>query len=350
MCFAAHLETDLEKRTPKTLRKALTGEDRDLWMDAIGAEFDSLEHHEVFQWAIPPPHQRALNHGFVFRIKPAQDGKPEKYKARLVVRGNEAVAGIDYNAASLYAPIVSYKSLRFTCALAAQLGLELHKMDIKTAFLNGDLEETVFMEPPLGFARPPGKENHKWELKKSLYGLKQAPRQWNIKLNIYLLESLGFRRLNSDWGIYFKHNEDGTIIIIDVYVDDLFIASKPGASLTALKKDFSTRFDLVDYGICSSILNIALTQSPGSVTLDQQTYIDEIVDKFGQSSSKGRVSPLNPGVPLSLTQAPQDLEGKLAMQSTPYREAVGSLMHLMVCTGPDIAYAVGVVSRYSSNP
>jgi hypothetical protein len=349
LAFAAKSQNIEDDRTPKSLKEALLGPDREKWLDGITEELDEIDHHGTYSYGHPPVGQRPLNLKYVFKIKPAQDGKPERFKVRVVVRGDEAVDGVDYNGTSLYAPVVMYKSLRFTVSLAAQLGMSLHKMDVKTAFLNGDLEETVYVVPPLGVVPPPGKEGMMWKLEKSLYGLKQAPRQWNIKLNEYLVDVLHYKRLDSDWGIYVKWF--GTnLMVIDVYVDDLFIGCADDQPLLDTKKDLAARFDLVDFGEAKSILGINIRQSGDSITLDQQSYIDDLVTRFNQEESKGKVSPTELGRRFSVDQAPDTTLSKTRMERTPYREAVGSLMHLMVCTRPDIAYAVGVVSRYLENP
>ena len=219
MAFAVQARTDEDERTPSTLKEAMLGPNREEWIESILEEFESINHHEVYRWAPCPENVKPLNSGFVFRIKPAADGKPERFKTRVVVRGNEQKEGYHFDGSALYAPVVKQKSLRFTCALAVQLGMELHKMDIKTAFLHGDLEETLYLKPPIGIVCPPGKQGWVWELKKALYGLKQAPRQWNLKLHHYMSKDLGFTRLESDWGIYIKR-EGKTLTIVDIYVDD----------------------------------------------------------------------------------------------------------------------------------
>ena len=116
-------------------------------------------------------------------------------------------------------------------------------MDIKTAFLHGDLEETLYLKPPIGIVCPPGKQGWVWELKKALYGLKQAPRQWNLKLHHYMSKDLGFTRLESDWGIYIKR-EGKTLTIVDIYVDDLFLGSTDFSYMLALKWILVSNFHL----------------------------------------------------------------------------------------------------------
>ena len=347
--FAVKAKTDEEERTPANLEEALLGPDRELWIESINEEFESIDHHEVYRWAPCPENVRPLNSGYVFRIKPAADGKPERFKTRVVVRGNEQKEGFHFDGSALYAPVVKHKSLRFTCALAVQLDIELHKMDIKTAFLHGELEEKLYLKPPLGVVCPPKQEGWVWELKKALYGLKQAPRQWNLKLHDYMSNDLGFQRLESDWGIYLKR-EGKKLTIVDIYVDDLFLGSTDLSAMFSLKKEFAEKFPLVDSGKAESILGINIQQEEGRISLDQRHYIDEILSRFGQQNSKGKKMPLQVGQRFSVNDFPANLPEKISMMRTPYREAVGSLMHLMVCTRPDIANSVGVVSRFLENP
>ena len=346
-CFAV---SALNDREPSSLEEAMTGPDRLLWKRALDEEMNSVEHHETYLWEPLPPGKLAVKSGLVFKIKPALDGKPERYKVRLIAKGYSQVEGLDYNASEIYAPVIMWKTLRITCALAVQMDLHIHKMDVKTAFLNGELSEEVYMEPPPGAQPPVGMENFKWRLKRSLYGLKQSPRIWNDKLDEYLV-SLKFTRLESDYGMYIRGVGD-TFVIITVYVDDILIATKDLDLLSRIKADFSDHFDMVDFGQAHSILGIHITRdfSAGTLRLDQAEYATEILRRFNHAESSGKSAPLSKDKHYSRLMCPETPSEVQAMSTVPYRQAVGSLMHLMVCTRPDLAYSVGVMCRYLHNP
>ena len=161
---------------------------------------------------------RVVTSRWVFKVKRQLDGSIEQYNARLAARGFSQEAGIDYD--ETFAPVAKFQSIRLILALASMHNLELHQMDVKTAFLYGLLDEQVFMEQPEGFGQG---INMVWQLDKSLYELKQAPRAWYKELDTSL-KSLGFKGTISDHSIYVRDNSEG-LIIVGVYVHDLTIAA-----------------------------------------------------------------------------------------------------------------------------
>jgi hypothetical protein len=203
----------------------------------------SLEKHKTWDLVDLPVNRKAIGCRWVFKRKIKPDGSIERYKARLVAKGYSQVKGIDFE--ETYAPVAQMKSIRTIIAIATELDLELQQMDVKTAFLNGDLEEEIYMLQPEGFAVP-GMENKVCKLKKSLYGLKQAPRAWNHKLDTFLREN-GFNQSQEDTAIYIKGNGVG-IFIIAVYVDDLILACKSMDSINDMKKELSSQFEMKDLG------------------------------------------------------------------------------------------------------
>ena len=136
----------------------------------------------------------------IYKIKHVADGSIEKYKARFVERGFSQKEGEDYD--ETFAPVAKYTSIRSIIAIASVMGRKLHQMDVKTAFLNGVIEEEVYIEQPQGFVIY-GKESHVCKLKKALYGLKKAPRAWYAIIDIYLM-SLGFTKSDADPNLYYK--------------------------------------------------------------------------------------------------------------------------------------------------
>ena len=155
---------------------------------------------------------------WIYKIKHAVDGNVEKYKARFVACGFSQLEGIDYD--ETFAPIARYTFIRAIISLAVVLGWRLYQMDVKIAFLNGIIEEKVYIEQPEGFVIH-GKESHVCRLKKALYGLKQEPKVWYSRIDNYL-QSLGFTKSDADPNLYYKVDGDNPLIFV-LYVDDIFL-------------------------------------------------------------------------------------------------------------------------------
>ena len=186
--------------------------------------------------------RKAVGSKWVFKTKRGADGTVERHKARLVAQGYSQQYGQDYD--ETFSPVVRFESLRTVIAFAVQHGLELHQMDVTTAFLNGELKEEVYMRQPEGFAAK-GKEDLVCKLKKSIYGLKQSPRCWNSALDNYLKE-LGFLQVSGDPCLYVS--SEGEMLIIAVYVDDILLAGASSKKLNAVKQALSKKFEMKDMG------------------------------------------------------------------------------------------------------
>ena len=227
--------------------------------------------------------------------------------------------------------------------------LELDSMDVSSAFLNGDLEEEIYMSQPEGFVVP-GKEHLVCRLKKSLYGLKQSPRQWYAKLNDMFMK-LGFRRIKSDNCIY-VWAKDSDRIKIPVFVDDLTIAATGRPLMNYIKAELKQRFKMRDLGPVHYILGIQVHRDRPNrhIYLSQAKHIDDVLKKLNMSNCRPVSTPLDKSVTLSKDDCPDTPEEIADMSSVPYLSAVGSLMYLAIGTRPDIAYAVGALSRFNANP
>ena len=191
---------------------------KQVWKDAMQEEYQFIMKNDVWD-VVPRLEERSVvTSKWIYKIKHAADGSIEKYKARFVARGFSPKEGIDYE--ETFAPVARYTSIRAIMALAANLGWKLYQMDVKTAFLNGVVEEEVYVEQPLGFETH-DRETHVCKLKKALYRLKQAPRTWYGRIDSFLM-SLGFTKSKADPNLYSKV-EDGMQVTLLLYVDDLFL-------------------------------------------------------------------------------------------------------------------------------
>ncbi|RKK12657.1 hypothetical protein BFJ67_g18048, partial [Fusarium oxysporum f. sp. cepae] len=253
---------DLRKEVitePKTMTEALQGPQREHWLRAIHSELRSLLTKGTWRMLDRnQAHNRPLTVKWVFKVKKNEDGNLDKFKARLVVRGFEQQFGFDYN--QTFASVAKSATWRILLTVAACLDWEIEQMDVSTAFLEGDLDEEVFIEMPEGLVeyfdqhpedRPPGFSTEKiCKLTKSLYGLKQAPRQWQKKLK-KTLESLDFRQATSDTAVY--HNPTTGVIII-TYVDDFLIMGSNKEAIQGYKARLGEIFTMTDLGPVSHFL------------------------------------------------------------------------------------------------
>ena len=234
-------------------------------------------------------------------------------------------------------------------ALVAHYDLELHQMDVKTAFLNGDLEEDVYMDQPVGFAEE-GKEHMVCKLKRSIYGLKQASRQWYLKFNDTIV-SFEFKENTVDRCIYLKVSGSKFIFLI-LYVDDILLATNDLGLLSETKRFLSNNFEMKDMGEAYYVIGIEIfrDRSQGLLGLSQNAYINKVLERFRMDKCSASPVPIQKGDKFSLMQCPKnDLERK-QMENIPYASVVGSLMYAQTCTRPDISFAVGMLGRYQSNP
>jgi len=327
---------------PRTFAEALNGPHGKAWMDSMQSEYDSLIENGCWELVPRPPNTNVISSKWVYKTKEEQTEKGDlgtRRKSRMVARGFGQVEGVDYS--ETYAPVVKLTSIRVLLAIVVILNLILHQMDVITAFLNGDLNELVFMEQPQGFERGNPAEVV-CRLIKSIYGLKQAPRQWYAKIDDFFTKSLGMERSPADDCVYVRC-KGGQVLVIALYVDDLLIACSDQETLDSTKRELSNRFKMKDLGESRIILgmDICRDHKAGTLSVSQTRYADKVIKRFGMDSARGINTPMDPDLDLSQPSAPC---------TEPYREAIGSLMYLMVGTRPDLAYPVGVLAKYVEKP
>ena len=331
--YAYTLEED-----PSNLHEALTSLDADLWQEAINDEMESLESNKTWHLVDLPPGCKAIGCKWILKKKLKPDGTVDKYKARLVAKGFRQRENIDFF--DTFSPVTRITSIRVLIALASLHGLVVHQMDVKTAFLNGELEEEIYMDQPEGFVIP-GQEHKVCKLDKSLYGLKQAPKQWHEKFD-NLVISHGFKVNESDKCIYYK-SENGISTIICLYVDDLLIFGSNLHVVNVVKSVLCANFDMKDLGEANVILGIKITRSEKGISLDQSHYIEKILKKYNYFNCKPACTPYDPSVKLFKNTGD-------GVRQTEYASIIGSLRYATDCTRPDIAYVVGLLCRFTSRP
>lgn len=229
--------------------EAIVDTHKDKWVEAMQDEMESLHENHTYELVELPKGRRTLKNKWVHRIKSDDTSLKPRYKARLVVKGFSQKKGINFE--EIFSPVVKMSSIRVVLGLAAVLDLEIEQLDVKTAFLHGDLEEEIYMEQPEGF-KVPEKENMVCRLKKSLYGLKQAPRQWYKEFDSFMADH-NFKKTMNDHCVFMKRYASGDFLILLLYVDDMLIVGHDRIKITALKKDLSKCFAMKDLGPAKQI-------------------------------------------------------------------------------------------------
>ena len=336
--FGPDFLTYMLEGEPQTYKEAVNSTESLMWKEAIKSEIDSILHNHTWELVDLPSGCKPLSSKWIFKRKRKVDGSIDKYKARLMIKGFRQTEGLDYF--DMYSPVTRINSIRMVLAIAALKDLEVHQMDVKTAFLNGDLNEEIYMEQPEGFSAP-GQEMKVCRLVKSLYGLKQAPKQWHEKFDNIML-SHGFKINECDKCVYVKDDEHGYVIVC-LYVDDMLIVGSDDKMITSTKNMLNSRFDMKDMGLADVILGIKIKRTSDGLVLSQSHYVDNILGKFDKDNSGIARTPVDVTLHFSKNKGE-------SVAQVEYSRVIGSLMYLMSCTRPDIAYAVNKLSRYTSNP
>lgn len=333
---------------PSSYSEAIISSDVSKWVTAMHEEMESLEKNGTWVLVKLPSEKKPIRCKWVFKKKEGVSPTDQiRYKARLVAKGYSQIPGIDFN--EVFSPVVKHSSIRTLLSMVAMHDYELEQLDVKTAFLHGELEEDIYMEQPEGFITP-GKENLVCKLKKSLYGLKQSPRQWYKRFDTFM-QSQSFKRSDYDSCVYLK-NVNGTSIYLLLYVDDMLIAAKDKAEIEKLKEQLNSEFEMKDLGAAKKILGMEISRDrpSGKLYLSQSGYIEKVLHRFNMHDAKPVGTPLAAHFRLSSALCPQTDEDVEYMSRVPYSSAVGSLMYAMVCSRPDLAQAMSVVSRFMANP
>ena len=332
---------------PINYKEALEDVDVQEWQKAMDREMESMYSNSVWSLVEAPKGVKPIGCKWIYKRKRGSDGKVETFKARLVAKGYTQKEGIDYE--ETFSPVAMLKSIRILLAVAASLDYEIWQMDVKTAFLNGNLNEDIYMQQPEGF-KAKGKEHMVCKLQRSIYGLKQASRSWNIRFD-QAITSFGFEKSPDEPCVY-KRIQAQKIVFLVLYVDDILLIGNDKQVLSGVKDWLHKQFDMKDLGEANYILGIKLIRDRKNklLALSQASYIDKILVRFNMENSKRGSLPFRHGIHLSKEQSPKTPEQKERMSRIPYASAVGSLMYAMLCTRPNICYAVGVVSRYQSDP
>ena len=322
---------DNEDHEPKSMKDCMQRNDWPKWKDAIEAELKSLGERKVFGPVVRTPKGvKPVGYKWVFVRKRNEQGEIVRYKARLVAQGFSQRPGIDYE--ETYSPVVDATTFRYLISLAIHEGLNLHLMDVVTAYLYGSLENDIYMKLPEGFSLPEAynsgsRDEYSIKLNKSLYGLKQSGRMWYNRLSEYLLKE-GYKNDPICPCIFMKKSENGYVIIA-VYVDDINIIGTPEElpkTVNCLKKEF----EMKDLGKTKFCLGLQIEHLKNGIFMHQGTYLSKVFKRFYMDKSHPLSTPM---VVRSLDTKkdpfrPRESDEELLGPEVPYLSAIGALMYL----------------------
>lgn len=321
-------------QAPNSFEEIGERNDQIQWEQAIKEEINSLLINKTWVLVKEPSNKNIIDSKWVFTLKNDVNGNCTKHKARLVARGFKQEYPNDYD--KTYAPVARITTFRFLLALSNQFDLLIHQMDVKTAFLNGNLKEEIYMQVPPGVTAPKG---YVCKLNKALYGLKQSARCWYEQFD-QVLRGINFKSSPVDPCLYMinKGHISKNIYVI-LYVDDLMITTHDQLTMTNFKNYLMKRFSMVDLGDIKLFLGIRVERTENSITIDQISYLQSVLQKFNMSECKAIKTPLPNKIDYQALNCDEYFEA-------PCKNLIGCLMYVMLCTRPDLCASLNILSRY----
>ncbi|GJS90136.1 retrovirus-related pol polyprotein from transposon TNT 1-94 [Tanacetum coccineum] len=320
---------------PKNVNEALGDES---WIVAMQEELNQFIANDVWELVPQPRNMTIIGTKWVFRNKLDENGVVSRNKARLVAQGYNQQEGIDYD--ETYAPVARLESIRILLAYACALDFKLFQMDVKSAFLNGFINEEVYVAQPPGFIDFE-KPDHVYKLKKALYGLKQAPKAWYDRLKAFLIKHE--YKIGMVDNTLFTKKKSPNLIIVQIYVDDIIFGSTCQDMCDEFSKIMHDEFEMSMMGELNFFLRLQIKQMEDGIFFNQSKYIKEMLKKFGLEDSKPMKTPMS-----SDTKLTKDEECD-SVDSTKYRGMIDSLLYL-TASRPDIMFSVCLCARFQEAP
>ena len=320
---------------PRSCRDALADPH---WRRAMEEEYDAFMDNNTWELVPRPANANVVTGKWVFKHKFHADGSLERYKARWVLRGFTQRPGIDYD--ETFSPVVKPATVRSVLTIAHSRDWPIHQLDVKNAFLQGTLSETVYCFQPTGFTNS-ALPQHVCRLNKSVYGLKQAPRAWYSRFASFLL-SLGFTEARSDTSLFVYRHGSETVYLL-LYVDDIILTASSQQLLRRVIDALMKEFAMKDLGPLHHFLGMAVQRRGDSLFLSQRQYALDILTRHGMADCKPCSTPVDTCAKVSATAGPS------VADPTAYRSLAGALQYLTF-TRPDIAYAVQQICLHMHDP
>jgi hypothetical protein len=307
-----------------------------VWEHAMSEELAALQRTCTWEIVPLPAHAIPITCIWVYKVKTKADGSIERYKARLVARGFQQSYGRDYE--KTFAPVAHMTTVQALIAVAAIRSWTIFQLDVKNAFLHGDLHEEVYMQPPPGVTVPDG---HVCRLRRALYGLKQAPRAWFERFTS-VVTAAGLTPSDHDPALFVHASKRGRTLLL-LYVDDMLITGDDDEYIAFVKARLAEQFMMPDLGPLSYFLGIEVKLTSDGYYLSQHKYLQDLITRSGLTDTRTTATPME----LHLQLRPND--GTPLVDPSRYCQIVGSLVYLTI-TRPDIAHAVHILSQFVSAP
>jgi len=301
-------------------------------------ELNQFERNQVWKLVDRPNDHPIIGTKWVFRNKLDEHGIVIRNKARLVPKGYNQEKGIDYE--ETYALVARLEAIRMLLVFASIMDFKLYQMDIKSAFLNGFIQEEVYVDQPPGFENS-DLSNHVFKLKKALYGLKQAPRAWYERLSRFLLEK-GFTRGKVDTTLFIKRKMHD-ILLVQIYIDDIIFGATNDSLCKEFSNDMQSEFEMSMMGELNFFLGLQIKQTKNGIFISQAKYSKELLKRFGMENAKQMATPMSTACYLD-----KDDAGQLVYIKK-YIGMIKSLLYLLA-SRPDIMFSVCMCARYQANP
>ena len=333
---------------PKTLDEALRGPDSEHWEKALQYEINQLEKLDTWEVEDLPAGHTAIPCSEVVKVKRGPSGEVQSYRVRIVAGGHRQVEGVNYT--ETFSAAAKMPTVRVVLANAANQDWEIEHVDVKSAYLNAPLKETIYMKAPRGVLKP-GQEGKALRLKKGLYGLKQAGRGWYLEMSRVFVKELGFMRSAIDHSVFYRRDGEAHVIVA-VATDDMAVTSKRAVDAEKFKSDIRKFWEITDHGPIKWFLGFEIKRDRDAKTIaiNQRAYIENMVEKFRLTGAKPVSTPMEPGTQFTVDQCPSSVTQTQKMRGVPYSEAIGSVLWPVVVSRPDAAYAVGILSQFIQNP
>ncbi|GJY37506.1 putative ribonuclease H-like domain-containing protein [Tanacetum coccineum] len=325
----------LSQEEPKKVSQALADES---WVEAMQEELLQFKLQEVWVLCDLPEGKRVIGTKWVFRNKRDERGTIIKNKARLVAQGYRQEEGVDYD--EVFAPVARIEAIRLFLAFASFMGFTVYQMDVKSAFLYGNITEEVYVKQPPGF-EDPAHPNKVYRVVKALYGLHQAPRAWYERLSTFLLKH-GYRRGAIDKTLFIKKDRRD-IMLVQVYVDDIIFGSTKSSMVKDFEDLMQKEFKMSSMGELTFFLGLQVKQTSAGIFLSQDKYVKDILNKFDFRTIKPASTPIEAHKSLGKDEEGEDVDVHL------YRSMIGCLMYL-TASRPDIMFAVCLCARFQVTP
>jgi Reverse transcriptase (RNA-dependent DNA polymerase) len=343
IALTGHYDTD-----PKTIDEALHGPNTKEWQEALEYKISQLEKLRTWEVVDLPKGETAIPWSKITRVKQGPNGEVQSYRVRIVAGGHKQIGGVNYT--KTFSAAAKMPTVYVILANAAHQNWEIEHIDVKSAYLNAPLKEIIYMKPPRSVLKP-GQEGKVLRLIKGLYGLKQAGRGWYLEMAGVFMNKMGFEQSKTDHSVFFQWTDDEHTIVA-VATDDMAITSKRAMNIKWFKSKVKEFWDIKDYRPIKWFLIFQIKRDCKfkTISINQQAYIESVVEKFGLTNAKNVATPMAANAKFMFQHSPMMLNQVAHLNRIPYSEAIGSILWAMVVSRPDTAYAVGVLSQFIQNP